>query len=114
MVEWCKEMAQLGHGLELIQLKSTVTQICQGRPNPFKDGFPGKSWWSGFKKRHPDLVLRTTEGLDRDRALNLRPAIVSSSITLFLLHMTSTHMPQTIYGTVMKQAYRQEEIVVCG
>ena len=57
VVEWCKEMAQLGHGLEIIQLKSTVAQICQGRPNPFKDGFPGKSWWSGFKKRHPDLVL---------------------------------------------------------
>ena len=27
VVEWCKEMAQLGHGLEIIQLKSTVAQI---------------------------------------------------------------------------------------
>ena len=27
VVEWCKEMAQLGHGLEIVQLKSTVTQI---------------------------------------------------------------------------------------
>ena len=62
VVEWCKEMAQLGHYLELIQLKSTVAQICQGRPNPFKDGFPGKSWWSEFKKRHLDLVLRTNRG----------------------------------------------------
>ena len=50
LVDWCKKMAQLGHRLQLIQLKSTVAQICQGRPNPFKDGFPGKSWWSGFKK----------------------------------------------------------------
>jgi len=61
----------------LIQIKYTVSQICQGRPNPFKDGFPSKSWWFGFKKRHPDLVLCTTEGLDRDIALNLCPAIVS-------------------------------------
>lgn len=76
VAEWCKEMAQLGHGLELIQLKSTVTQICQGRPNPFKDGFPGKSWWFGFKKWHPDLVLRIAKGLDRDGALNLRPAVI--------------------------------------
>ena len=67
----------MGHGLELIQLKSTIAQICQGRPSPFKDEFLGKSWWSGFKKRHPDLVLRTVEGLDRDKALNLRLAIVS-------------------------------------
>ena len=50
VVEWCKEMAQLGHGLELIQLQSTVAQIYRGRPNPFKDGFPGKSWWFGFKE----------------------------------------------------------------
>lgn len=44
LVEWCKEMAQLGHGLGLIQLKSIVSQVCQGRPNPFEDGFVGKSW----------------------------------------------------------------------
>ena len=67
----------MGHGLELIQLKSNVAQICQTRPNPFKDGFLGKSWWEGFKRRHPELVLRSTEGLDRDRALNLHPSIVS-------------------------------------
>ena len=77
VVEWCKEMAQLGHGLELIQLKSIVAQIYQRRPNPFKDGCIGNSWWSGFKKRHPDVVLHTTDGLDRDGSLNLRPPIVS-------------------------------------
>jgi len=66
----------LGHGLKLIQLKSTVGQICQGRPNPFKGGFPGKSWWFGFKKRHLELVLRTAEGFDRDKELNLHPAVV--------------------------------------
>ena len=76
VVEWCKEMAQLGHGLELIQLKSTVAQICQGRPNPFKDGFPGKSWWFGLKKRYPYIVFCIVEGLDRDRALNLHPIVV--------------------------------------
>lgn len=27
VVEWCKEMAQLEHKLELIQIKSTITQI---------------------------------------------------------------------------------------
>ena len=57
VVLWGKDMAQLGHGLELIQLKSTIAQIYQGRPNPFKDGFPGKSRWFGFKKGHLELVL---------------------------------------------------------
>lgn len=50
VVEWCKEMDQLGHGIELIQLKSKFSQICQGRRNPFEDGFIGKSWWFGFEK----------------------------------------------------------------
>ncbi|KAH9291763.1 hypothetical protein KI387_043047 [Taxus chinensis] len=77
IVEWCKEMADMGHGLELMQLKANVAQICETRQNPFRDGFPGKSWWAGFRKRHPDLAIRTAEGLDRDRALNLRPAIVT-------------------------------------
>jgi len=53
VVVLCKEMTQLGPDLELIKLKSIVAQICQGRPNPFKDGFIGKSWWAGFKQRHP-------------------------------------------------------------
>ena len=55
---WYKEMVELGHGLELIQLKSTTSQFYQGRPNPFRDEFPGKSWSDGFKKRHPELVLQ--------------------------------------------------------
>lgn len=80
------------HGLELIQLKPTVAQICHGRPNPFRDGFLGKSWWSKFKKRHPKLALRTTEDLNRDRALNLRPTVVSRFYdTLFSAYKKQLH-----------------------
>ena len=43
----------------------------------FRHGFSGKPWWVGFKARDMDLVLRTTEGLDRDRALNLCPTVVA-------------------------------------
>ena len=49
VVVWCKEMDHLGHELELIQLKSIVVQLCQGRNNPLRDRFMGKSWWVGFK-----------------------------------------------------------------
>ncbi|XP_059069526.1 MFS-type transporter clz9-like [Cryptomeria japonica] len=38
----------------------------------------GKSWWAGFKARHPTLTLQIAEGLDKDRALTLRPIIVVS------------------------------------
>ena len=56
VVFWCKDMAQLAHGLE-IQLKYIISMIYQGRTNPFIDGFLGKAWWAGFKLRHLDLVL---------------------------------------------------------
>ena len=51
VVIWCKEMTNMGNGLDLIQLKSKMAQICQSMINPFKDGFPGKSWWASFKAR---------------------------------------------------------------
>jgi len=99
VIEWCKEIAQLRYGLEFTQLKSTVAQIYQGRPNPFKDGFLGKSWWSGFKKRHPNLVLHTTEGLDRDKALNLGLAIVSKFYnTLSSAYEQHSHAPDHIWN----------------
>ncbi|XP_057843427.2 MFS-type transporter clz9-like [Cryptomeria japonica] len=39
---------------------------------------PGKSWWSGFKARHLEISLQIAEGLKKDRALSLRPIVVSS------------------------------------
>ena len=53
----CKEMVGMGHGMELIHLKSTISETIQGMPNLFIDRFLRKSWWLGFKKRHPELVL---------------------------------------------------------
>ena len=50
VVEWCKEMAQLGHGLELIQLKSTLAQICQGSQTHSKMGFLVNHGGLGLKK----------------------------------------------------------------
>ena len=60
VVFWCKDLNQLIHDMDLIQLKSIVGQIYQGITNPFKDIFPRKTWWEGFKLRHPDLMLQTT------------------------------------------------------
>jgi len=45
--------------------------------NPFKDGFCGKLWWVGFKKRHPKIILQTMKGLDRNRSMNLCPIVVT-------------------------------------
>lgn len=60
---------------------------------------PGKSWWSGFKRRHPELSLRTTEGIDNDRAINLRPEVVSKFYTtLVAAYDTGSYAPHQIWN----------------
>ena len=38
------------------------------RPNPFNQR-PGDKWWSGFLKRHPQLVQRKPQHLSKHRAI---------------------------------------------
>ncbi|XP_072401161.1 uncharacterized protein [Diabrotica undecimpunctata] len=33
------------------------------RENPFKDNHPGRGWYHSFLKRHPNITLRTAEGM---------------------------------------------------
>lgn len=57
VVQWCEDMAEIGHGLQISQLQSTVAQIIENMPSPFKNGMPGRSWWTGFRRRHPNLMM---------------------------------------------------------
>ena len=40
-------------------------EIYQTKHTPFKDGILGKSCLHWFRKRHPNLVLRQAQGLER-------------------------------------------------
>lgn len=40
----------------------------RGRSDQFTDGVPGRSWWTGFLRRHPELVERKPEHLPKCRA----------------------------------------------
>lgn len=92
-------MASVGHGLNIINLKVEVANIYQSRPNPFKDGIPGKSWWTGFKRRHPELTLRIAEGIDKDRAVNLRPTVIFAFYdTLSFAYNANPYGPHRIWN----------------
>lgn len=77
-MQWCQDMANIAHGLQVSQLKSTVAQMIRVRPDPFTNGMPWRSWWVGFRQRHPDLTIQTPKGVDTYRAIMLRPCILSS------------------------------------
>jgi hypothetical protein len=67
-----------GPPLTMPQLRLKVATITQERVTPFREGIPGKSWVRWFKKRHPDLTLRSSQGLEFARARGLCPENVAS------------------------------------
>lgn len=71
LVNWLINLAKCGFPQKPTDLLNTVQKIIRDdkRKNPFKDELPGKSWYYGFLKRHPELSLRTPEGLSKGRAI---------------------------------------------
>lgn len=51
------------------QLLHTVAKLVENlnRPNPFKDGVPGKKWFLGFMCRHPVVSKRVAQNLPTTR-----------------------------------------------
>ena len=71
LADWIILMSKIGYGRTRKELVLTVKRILDddGRPNPFKNNKPGKDWLKGFFKRHPQLSIRTTLQLGKERAI---------------------------------------------
>ena len=69
LAEWAMEMASIGYGRTRVQVSEMVKRLLDedGRPNPFVDNYPGRDWWYGFLRRHPDISLRSPEQLQLSR-----------------------------------------------
>ena len=49
------------------------------RPNPFRDGTPGKDWWNGFLKRwKKSLAVRQPQHLSTHRAVSATPEVMDA------------------------------------
>ncbi|XP_072380801.1 uncharacterized protein [Diabrotica undecimpunctata] len=49
--------------MEDIQASGKYFLDAAPRENPFKDNHPGRRWYHSFLKRHPNITLRTAEGI---------------------------------------------------
>ena len=58
LVQWAIKMSEIGYGQCRQQVCSMVKRLLDktGRPNPFQDNLPGKTWWYSFLKRHLNSV----------------------------------------------------------
>jgi hypothetical protein len=78
VVQYIMGMARYGHPINITELKIKVAEATQLRETPFKDGIPRAGWVRWFRKRHPEISLRMSQGLDSGRARGLCPENVSS------------------------------------
>lgn len=65
LVSYALHMAEIGYGRSRDQITAAVRKIIEKdhRPNPFRNNTPGRKWWALFKKRHPEICLRSPEHL---------------------------------------------------
>lgn len=69
-MQWIFAMAKAGFLVSLQQLLDSVQHLLKElkRKTPFTDGRPGRSWYSGFTKRNPNVSARTAQNLTQSRA----------------------------------------------
>ncbi|KAJ8911212.1 hypothetical protein NQ315_014924 [Exocentrus adspersus] len=95
LVDWILTMARIGLPVTKQQLLDSVTLLIKNlkRPNKFTNGRPGRHWYEGFLRRHPQISQRMTQNLTASRAAVSKKSIetwfeeiknyfISSNITI--------------------------------
>ena len=78
LVKWMLEMQDHAHPISILELRRKVAEITQEQWTPFTDGIPGRGWLKWFRNRHPELILRSSQGLEEGCARGLNPSSVAS------------------------------------
>lgn len=71
LTTWIKEMGRAGFPVTKTQLIESVTSLVKklGKDDCFSKGVPGRAWYEGFMKRHPDITKRVTQTLPLCRSI---------------------------------------------
>ena len=78
LASYLVKMADMGFGLSRDDVMLTAFRIAEksGRTHPFVKGSAGRSWFDGFKLRHPNLTLRSAQSLSHSRATSANDEIM--------------------------------------
>ena len=78
LAEYIIEMADRGFGLVSEDLMRTAFTIVErsGRPHPFRNGMAGRGWLEAFRRRHPQISLRTPQALSYSRATSASKVVI--------------------------------------
>lgn len=70
LVDWIFYCCKRGFSVSKHQLLESVRVICveTKKKNPFTNNKPGRWWYNGFLKRHPEISTRVSENVCLNRA----------------------------------------------
>ena len=70
LVQYVLDMSDMGFGLSRDDVMRTAFSIVatSGRPHIFQNGAAGRSWFDGFRSRHPHLTILNAQPLSFARA----------------------------------------------
>lgn len=69
--DWIIASQKKGFPIRLEDVQESVKKFLDANPreNPFKENKPGEGWFKAFLKRHPNISLRTSEGVTASSAV---------------------------------------------
>ncbi|KAI8486556.1 hypothetical protein Bbelb_357910 [Branchiostoma belcheri] len=124
LVKYSMYMATKGFPLTAGVMKALAKEIDavsskeKGEAPRFGGKLPGKRWWSAFKRRHPEISLRSPDSLDRARAAMSNARVVEKHFEQLgqLLSENKLHdRPFQVYNadeTGMSMDARKSRVVV--
>jgi hypothetical protein len=99
VVEYLLKMCDAGYGLSPNALKMKVYEITRNRWTPFQDGIPGKGWMRWFRRRHPELTIRTAQAIESARVKAVCPENVETLYSnLEKLYCIHDYPPKRIWN----------------
>ena len=78
IIAQAQQAAEEGFGIGVRQLQVKTARVAHrlSIETPFKEGIPGREWFAGVKKRHPDMSLRKPEATSSARLRTMKRSVV--------------------------------------
>jgi hypothetical protein len=97
--DWLFSMVERGFGLTPTALRMKVSEITMSKMTPFREDIPGRGWMRGWKRRHPELILRAVHALEIARAKGLcKDNVASFYDNLETLYSRHKYPPDRIWN----------------
>ena len=98
LVNWIFRCYKAGFPVTKHQLLLSVQVMCKNstKKNPFTDGIPGRNWYEGFLRRHPEISTKVAENICLNRAKVWYSETFAYLSTEHLLNIE----PERVFNTV--------------